>query len=1333
MPFLRFGSFLRKLIPLMGLLLGGGLPIQTLVAQSNALPPAESLTERQGLPQAFVSSIVQDRQGFIWMATRDGLCRYDGQRFRVFQVASPAKTALSFPDVYNLTPDRDGHIWIKSEQNKMDRLDPATETFRNITREPFYRRHFGRDTLWDLCPDSRNRVWLIFRNNGLVCWDLRTNHYRRFRHTGQRHSLRNNVVRDVREDRRGNIWVTSDGGLDRFDESQYQFIHYPLASGKPVTWPDSILGRMHARKNGDLLIHSRQHLTLLHTKTGQIRVFPLPPLGNDVWWEARFTSDSRGNDYLLWHNQIFRINEPSGLQPLPELTKDITAKSVFVDRSDVLWIGTNGAGVRKYDLSTTGFEGSLYRVDFCTDLLVSQLGLPASQVPRFSPSTDSYHFRYAVDGKGLLWFNRGQPFYRLDLKTKQIQTIQPPVLPGESDERMYVPLAADPGGRIWAVYKNRAVWFDESQQHWQVFPFRFSVASAIQQAVVDDRALWLATEFHGLYRVDRATGQTRRFGFDARNPASLNSDALFCLFADPLDPNLLWLGTFGSGLGRFDKRTGQCRRFTIADGLPNNVVYSAIPDRRGSIWIGTNKGIGRLNRRTFQVQNYTTQDGILADEFNRFHFLQLPGGRILMGGLEGITAFYPDRITNDPYQPAVELTGIQINNRAIKRGADSPVGDLPEQTLQSLNLPYNQNFLNLEFAALQFNKAGKNRYRYQLEDLDKDWISSERPVAVYTDLQPGKYRFLVNASNTSGIWSREVRRLDITIRPPWWATWWAYVLYSLLLISLFYIFLRIYRNRLQLRQSVELKQREVEMKTRFFTNITHEFRTPLTLILSPLEGLINELEGTNYVRRLTSVHQNARQLLQLINQLMDLSKLDAQAMKVEEWVGSPGEVVEQVVRTFQEAAGRKSIRLTCHDQKTDMFVFDPSLLERIVYNLVANALKFTPEGGQIGIHLEYNSPRPEQPEFVIRVSDTGIGIPKEQLSAIFERFYQVDPSSTRGYEGTGIGLALVNELVQLQQGRITMESEVGLGTSVTVSLPYRRVKADEKTEIPELPSTVSSLMEPDHTGFSELERKIDSRESANPNAEQTELLLVEDNDELADFIIGSLPGQYQIHRAANGVEGLRLAIERMPELIISDVLMPVMDGFEFCQKIKANDATSHIPVMLLTAKSSTENRLEGLLLGADDYITKPFLVSELQLRVRNLLEQRRLVREWVRASLLSPVTLVTLPVAETVDPYLNKLYQLIETRLDDSGFGVDELAEVSGLSRTNLYRKVKALTGLPANQFIRNYRLKRGSQLLRQGYSPSETATMVGFESHSYFTRCFRELYRMTPTEFAES
>jgi hypothetical protein len=290
------------------------------------------------------------------------------------------KNAPSFPDVNNITLDRQGHIWVKSEQNKMDRLDPETETFRNITLEPFYRRHFRRDTLVDLCPDSRGRIWLMMRNQGLVCWDLRTNRFRRFRHTNQPHSLQSNIVRDVKEDPQGNIWVASNGGLDRFDERRGEFIHFPV---EPATLPDTVLGRMVTRKNGDLLIHSRRHLTFLRTKTGQIRIFPLPHLGDKGWWEAQFTSDSRGNDYLLWFDRIFRFNEQSGLQLIPELTRDITAKSIFVDRSDVLWIGTNGAGVRKYDLSATGFERYLYQTNFCTDLLVNQLKIPASQVPRF--------------------------------------------------------------------------------------------------------------------------------------------------------------------------------------------------------------------------------------------------------------------------------------------------------------------------------------------------------------------------------------------------------------------------------------------------------------------------------------------------------------------------------------------------------------------------------------------------------------------------------------------------------------------------------------------------------------------------------------------------------------------------------------------------------------------------------------------------------------------------------------------------------------------------------------------------------------------------------------
>ncbi|WP_165841067.1 hybrid sensor histidine kinase/response regulator transcription factor [Larkinella punicea] len=1321
-----------------------------LVAQPTALPPAEVLTERQGLPQAFVSSIIQDQKGFIWMATRDGLCRYDGQRFRVFQPASGAKTSISFPDVYRLKSDPQGNLWIKSEHDNLDRFDPNLETFQNITHQPFYQRHFGRDTLYDVCPGTANRVWFLFRNNGLVGWNYRTNRFRWYKHTDRPESLSNNELRDAVEDHSGNLWITSDSGLDRLDERTGHFIHYRHQPGNPASMPDRVLGRMHVRKNGDLLVHSRRHLTLMHTKTGGVTVFPLPPLGDFLWWEASFTSDSRGNDYLLWFNQVFRFNEQTGLQHLPALTAGITAKSFFIDRSDVLWIGTNGSGVRKYDLSENGFERYPYRTNFYTDLLRDQLGVSQADLPPFPASTDPYHFRYALDKKGILWFNLGGPIYQLDLKTKRIKPVSSPAWTPSKERRgqdvNYLSLACDPAGQIWVVSANQLAGYDQSRQRWQVFPYRFSLPSTIQQLVVDERAFWLATEADGLYRVDRVTGQIRRYAHQPQKTASLSSNALFCLSADPLDKNTLWIGTFGSGLCRFDKRTGQCRRFAMTHGLPNNVVYSAIPDRSGNVWIGTNKGVFRLNRHSFLGQSYTSQDGILADEFNRFHFLQLPNGRIMMGGLEGITAFYPDQIKNDTYQPSVELTGIQVNNRNVKPGVGSPVGEQPEQAVSSLTLPHHQNFLNLEFAALQYNKSTKNRYRYRLTGLDDDWITSERPVAVYTDVQPGHYRFLVNASNTSGVWSRYVRQLGITIRPPWWATWWAYTLYGLLVLGLFAVFLRAYRNRLQLRQSIELKQREVElkqkeaeqlkavdeMKTRFFANITHEFRTPLTLILSPVDGLIQDLHGTKYAHRLSSVSRNAHQLLRLINQLMDLSKLDANAMTVEERVGNPGEWVGQVVETFQEAADQKAIRLTVCGITDHQYWFDSSLLERIVYNLVANALKFTPEGGQIAVAIQ--EPAPGQSEWVVRISDTGIGIPKEQLPVIFDRFYQVDPSSTRQHEGTGIGLALVKELVQLQRGRISMESELGKGTTVTVQLPYGRADRgqisrdrddDWRPPFPAIPTpeVVSRVAldlareEPDE-GVME---------------ERTTVLIVEDNDELADLITTSLPTAYRIHRARNGAEGLKLAIDRMPELIISDVLMPVMDGFTFCRQIRENHATSHIPVILLTAKSSTENRLEGLSLGADDYLTKPFLVSELQLRVRNRLEQRQKIRDWVRASLLSPSTLMTLPVAETIDPFLEKLYTLLENALDDSTFGVDELALVAGFSRTNLYRKIKALTGLPTKEFIRNYRLKRATHFLRKGHPVSETATLVGFENHSYFTRCFRELYQVTPSEFVEA
>ncbi|GAB4004442.1 ATP-binding protein [Spirosoma migulaei] len=709
----------------------------------------------------------------------------------------------------------------------------------------------------------------------------------------------------------------------------------------------------------------------------------------------------------------------------------------------------------------------------------------------------------------------------------------------------------------------------------------------------------------------------------------------------------------------------------------------------------------------------------MANEFNRHHILQLPDDRIILGGIEGITTFNPSQVKNDTFQPRVELTGIQINNRQIEPGKGSPLGELPIHALSELSLLSNQNYLNFEFASLQYNKEKKTRYRYRMEGLDADWIVVNRPMASYTDLKPGYYTLFINASNSSGVWSKHVRTFRIKIHPPLWATWWAYTIYGLLLVALLYGIFRTYANRLQLQQSVILKQNEVELtikeaqqlknideiKTRFFTNITHEFKTPLTLIIAPTHYLINELSQTKYARQLASIEQNANQLLRLINQLLDLSKIEASAMEVHESRGNPGVFIGQILDSFTELANQKGVELTYHNQATSDYLFDASLLERIIYNLVSNALKFTPTGGNVTVQLNAAN------GITLVIADNGIGIPSEKIAAVFERFVQADTSSTRTHEGTGIGLALVKELVDLQQGTIRIDSEVDSltnqhGTTITLQLPYRQVEP---------------LTGP-------IDKALDIRESRSEAVPI--VLLVEDNPDMATLIIDCLPTTYQFIWAKNGVVGLAQAVSQLPDLIISDVLMPEMDGYTLCQTLKADVRTNHIPLILLTAKSSVESRLEGLSVGADDYLTKPFLLPELQLRIRNLLERQKLLRELIRKSFIK-IDQDDMQLT-IVDPFLAKLYACIDAKLDDSAYGVEELANDIGMSRYTLHRKTKTLTTMLPNELIRNYRLKRSLSFLRKGNTVAETAVLVGFDSPSYFTKCFRNHYNITPKQLLQ-
>ncbi|MBD2705882.1 response regulator [Spirosoma sp. BT702] len=1359
-------SIIRVLVCLMCLLVPSGW----LGAQSVRFPQPEFITDRQGLPQAVVQSILQDKQGFIWVATRDGLCRYDGYRFKVFQPDPDGRPSLSFAGINQIKLDRQGRIWIVSERGDIDIFDPRTETFINFSRQAAFRRLVKPGNTYIFRIDRKNRLWLMILGHGIICWDINKKQGHWFHHLPhQAASISSDGVYDAVEGADGTIWLATANGLDRFEEASLSFSHLRHQPGNPNSLPQDSLAAVRLRPTGELMLFSRHYLTLLQPRTGQLRSYRLPAQGSE-WLEVHSAIDQQGTVYFDQNNILFRFTEQEGVQIATRwYQRNEDCRSLFIDQTNVLWVGTDGAGIRTYDLQPPPFQTHKYRRNFYQDLLTNDsLGLlPVSSavLARLS-GLSSYNFRSTFDTAGRFWFNVGSSdLYRLDRKTGQTEHFPLPIsfhwkFPGD----IPCPMTTDLQGRVWAVHDSVAFWFDETNRHWTQFAYRVPNQSFISpvternpvtELVVDDQALWLASRARGLWRLDRKTGKTRQFINQPVDSTSLSSNSLYCISADPDNSNWLWIGTFGNGLCLFDKRTGRFRRFTQANGLPNNVVYSVKPDRFGYLWIGTNRGLCRMDRRTFTTQTFTHEDGIIADEFNSYHYVQFPDDRLLMGGLEGITGFDPRQVGQDRFEPAVELTELQLNNQVIQ--PDRPdidvvdsktfskrslLGRLPIQATDQLSLAYNQNYLTLQFAALQFNRPAKNRYRYRLDGLEETWKETARPEAGYTNLPPGDYVMILNAANTSGRWSRHVRKLAITIQPPLWATWWAIICYVLLGLGLAWGLLRSYLYRLRLQQSVQLQQQEADqlravatLKTNFFTNITHEFRTPLTLILTPTEQMASEDLGPKNQRRLQTIEQNAHQLLGLINQLLDLSKLEASMMPIHESRGNLTQFIRHWLNPLTDQATAQGLSLLFNSEVTGDYWFDAEKLERIVYNLAANAIKFT-QVGTITVSLMDVSGR-----IRLTVADTGFGIPAQHLPHIFDRFYQVGDATLRPSlrdaagltagprrtgsvsdndtvttSGTGIGLALVQELVQLQGGQISVESQLNQGTTFVVELPYRRVDTSEA--------------EPDGAATSNPEVNDDAWSSSDKPAE-ARLLVVEDNDELARFIVESLPQHYRIRRAVNGRDGLEQALEHLPDLIISDVMMPLMDGFTLCSQLKTDLRSSHIPIILLTAKSSSENRLAGLSLGADDYLTKPFQLAELQLRVRNQLVSKQRQREWVRASLSNPNPASFQPPSEPTDPFLTRVYALLEANLSDSGFGLEQITLELGMSRNNLFRKVKALTDLTAIDLLRNFRLKRAAQLLRSGVSVSETAYQVGFESPAYFSKCFRDLYHLSPREFA--
>jgi signal transduction histidine kinase/DNA-binding response OmpR family regulator len=905
---------------------------------------------------------------------------------------------------------------------------------------------------------------------------------------------------------------------------------------------------------------------------------------------------------------------------------------------------------------------------------------------------------------------------------------------------VYARLLRSRDGRFWITGLNCSlVRFDTATGLFENFSYAGlfgEQAGSVQAfALAEDGngILWIGTQL-GLVRCKPGAGgfDFRLLRTDAANRQGLSNNSIACLLPDPADPSgILWVGTKGGGINRFDQRTGLFTHITTREGLPDNVIYGILPGDEAELWGSTNRGIFKLSLSTGasgsfagDITTFTEAQGLQDNEFNTQAFFRASNGELLFGGVNGLNRFFPREVILDSMAPPVFLVGIQINHHPATFGEQQSHLEAPPEHLSRLVLNHDQNNLSFEFAALDFTHPPLNRYRYRLLGIDRQWVElGTSRFAHFTHLEPGSYTLMVQGSNGEGPWQDLARPLEIVIHPPWWRSAAAYALYLLLLLYAGWQIYRFQMRRMQMREQLAFEQRETErirameeMKTNFFSNVTHEFRTPLTLILEPVRRILSGTKEPETRENALLVAANSQRLLGLVNQLLDMAKLESGNLRLDLRYDDFAETLRGVYRSFLPLAEQRGIRLSLNiESGTGTFLFDRDKVEQILNNLVSNALKFTPGGGSVTVRCSREQAGDNPPGMRIEVADTGIGIPADALGRIFDRFYQVDGETARA--GTGIGLALSRELAMRMNGNIGVQSEPGKGSVFCFFLPLPENNIERAAPPP----------------AADVETETQAPAPADAVANRQSLLLVEDNAELRHFIRKTLSENWDVAEASDGREGLAKAREILPDIIVSDVMMPEMDGYALCAELKNDELTAHIPVVLLTAKSAMDSKIRGLRTGADDYLTKPFNSGELLVRLESLAENRRLLRR--KYSRLPAETIAGDEAQESaaMSPpdreFMRRFILLLEQNLSDETIGVEELAQRMFISRVQLYRKIKALTDRNVTDFVRDYRLDRAMAMLknREG-RVQEIAARVGFGSEKYFSRAFRDKFGVPPS-----
>jgi len=1294
----------------------------------------EAINNKSTLNSSFVHSLLKDKNNNIWAGTQEGLNFYSRDLDKFNSITfNEANQNIKFA-VHAIEEFNDSTLLVGTHQNGLLKLNKNDYSFKRVN---YKSNNSISSLLINSIVKTEDEKFIVGTNQGLMTFDPYNSTLQLTKFDlNDKYETVESSIESILIDNNKTLWLgTSSKGLIKITNTDDSYkIQNLMITNKRVL-------SLSLKQDGNILCGTENDgLFEISNEKNEIENYKFDKniqdgiKSNSIW--STYT-DEKNRIWLGYYNNGIDVynenyNKFKSLRSISGYSNSLSSSSVtgiIKDDKDRLWISTTEGGIDVYDRKTSRFTN-----------LINNKNNIANGLDKLETTS------IFKDSNGNILIGTWESgFYILKKNSKRFKNINNSNSKLKSDKVMS--FAEDSNGTIWIgtffgglysynTYNNKVTHYDSS-----TFVEYNINTSNIRKVIVDNKDnIWIGTRA-GLYRINK--NEEDSFSITSFNESfktilgeNISSTIVYSLFEDELKN--IWIGSLDYGLFKYNYDTDEINWFNNDNGFIHESISSIAQDQNGHLWISGNKGLTKYDPYKNLFYNFNKDDGLSSNRFN-YNSVFTDNELLYFGGLNGLNYFNPDKIQYNEELPLVYLKDLKLSNELVA------IGDLKSplqkslSTTDKLTLSHNQSFFSIEYVGVNYTRSKNNQYAYLLEGFDEKWnYVGSKTNATFTNVPAGDYIFQVKASNNDGLWNEIPTKLNIKILPAWWQSNLAWLIYLLTLMTISYISYKVFIERIRERRILKFEREEHKQlealnskKIQFFTNISHEFRTPLTLILNPLNDIIkgdfSNLSLTTK-NKLEIIHKNSNRLSRLINELMDFRKLQFNKMSVNASKINLIPFIEEVSSHFEGEATEKNIILSVDYSENPINVWgDPSMLEKIIFNLLSNAFKVTPTNGMVSIYINKSSNKINFPlidpeklleSIEIIIEDTGSGIKKENINKIFDRFYQVTEFDKQYYGGTGIGLEVVRNFIELHKGKIEVSSKLNIGTQFKIQLP----NGNKHLEIKNKNITVK------YNSNDNLQTKLTAFENSNNKSKDKTLLIIDDNSELRSYLNNELDTNYNILLAENGKIGFELANKHIPDIIITDVMMPVMDGIELCEMIKNDLRTSHIPIMMITAKGMEVDKIKGIDSGADVYLQKPFNMNVLKSHLKQLISTRKILFK----KYLSGIDFSENTTSLDQEFILNVL-NYINKNISDNNLNVENLADELLLSRSKLYRKIKALTGLTANEFIRNVRLEKSKEILENSeFSISEICYKVGFSSPSYFTKCFKLQYGVLPKEIRE-